>query len=309
MWKRYLALVALGCVAVAIATAALGKKEKEPTYQGHNLSYWVALYETGGSNEEAAANEAVTHIGTNTIPFLLKWIRYERPAWRERLDMAARRWRWPMPLQRLVSPLVSTRSERVAEGSGFAFKPLGTNGVTAIPELSVLAACTNKPQTAALAMQALHNIGTDGLPALLSVAKDTKHPLRYLAINNLALTPTNANAGSAVGPALIQFLNDASDSHMLALAAMWLGDNHYAPETSIPALTSCLTRPGQSVIARVGALSALAQYGPDAASALPAITNVLTDPALKDPIIPLRPLASNAIWKITTALATNSPPR
>ncbi len=100
MQKRYMTFIVLGFAVIAFVTVRIARKQNGPMFQRCRLSYWVALYPTAGSMQEASANEAVTHSETNGIPFLLKWIRYERPAWRTRLAVAARR--WPMPLQRLA---------------------------------------------------------------------------------------------------------------------------------------------------------------------------------------------------------------
>src|SRR3954447_7784619 len=51
-------------------------EKPEPVYKGKKLSEWVIS--TGTSPASFFNREALREIGTNGIPFYLKWIRYER---------------------------------------------------------------------------------------------------------------------------------------------------------------------------------------------------------------------------------------
>src|SRR3954447_21980914 len=66
-----LALVLTGVVAVVF-----WPEESEPVYKGKKLSEWVIS--AGTSPASFFNREALREIGTNGIPFYLKWIRYER---------------------------------------------------------------------------------------------------------------------------------------------------------------------------------------------------------------------------------------
>src|SRR3954471_20749245 len=66
----------LAFVVVAVLAAAFWPEKPEPVYKGKKLSECVIS--TGTSPELFVNREALREIGTNGIPFYLKWIRYER---------------------------------------------------------------------------------------------------------------------------------------------------------------------------------------------------------------------------------------
>jgi len=75
----------VACVLVAVLT-----REREPSYGESGLSEWVAICDSGPSRVYSAdewdmADDAIRHIGTNSLPLLLAWIDYQPPAWKERL--------------------------------------------------------------------------------------------------------------------------------------------------------------------------------------------------------------------------------
>ena len=307
MWKRTktLALILLSAAALALLAFALLRpaSEPEPQYKGRPLSYWLSLYPPADAEKRAAADEAVTQIGTNALPFLLNWIRYERPAWRTRAARALSR--MPDPLQRLTWPWVISRSETLAGSSGSGFQTLGTNAVGAIPELTRLMRNTNATQTARRAIQALTCIGTNSLPSLLSAAEDSRLPVRYYAVYVLGyqMPTTNAGLNEAVGSMLLRCLSATNDPDTVQMAAYGIGLRQYAPEVSVPALLACLANAGTNSSLREGAVVGLGRYGAPAAAALPALTNALSDASAD-----VRSAASNAIQQITSAALTNAQP-
>src|SRR5436190_21954088 len=84
--RRRLILFLLSAFALAaILTALLWPRDREPQYQGKSLSQWLEVYSRDADPTAAAA---VHEIGTNAVPWLLKWIRYERSDWREKVGAA-----------------------------------------------------------------------------------------------------------------------------------------------------------------------------------------------------------------------------
>src|SRR5438045_1382994 len=73
-------LVTIGNVPAALVIILLAMRE--PAYQGKALSQWVEAYVTTQDTEIQATGhdpaEAIAHIGSDAIPYLLMWIRYER---------------------------------------------------------------------------------------------------------------------------------------------------------------------------------------------------------------------------------------
>ena len=69
---------------VVLIAVAVWPGPKEPEYQGKKLSEWLAIYD--GTNTTVVAKdqaaEAVRQIGTNAVPWLIK---YERPVYRQEL--------------------------------------------------------------------------------------------------------------------------------------------------------------------------------------------------------------------------------
>jgi len=56
--------------------------EPEPMYKGRTLSAWLRRYSQTSDrpDDNAAAADAVRHIGTNAIPYLLQWMDWRAPA-------------------------------------------------------------------------------------------------------------------------------------------------------------------------------------------------------------------------------------
>src|SRR6266480_1197120 len=85
-WK-YLVLIGAG-VLVVVGLLVCGLfREREPEYGGKRLSEWVQVLGAHAANGGDAhlADEAIRHIGTNALPYLLKWLSYETPNWKFKL--------------------------------------------------------------------------------------------------------------------------------------------------------------------------------------------------------------------------------
>src|SRR4051812_14802182 len=76
MRRRKIIIGILALVVVEVLAVVFWPEESEPVYKGKKLSEWVIR--TGTSPELFFNREALREIGTNGIPFHLKWIRYER---------------------------------------------------------------------------------------------------------------------------------------------------------------------------------------------------------------------------------------
>src|SRR3954467_1925109 len=55
------------------ALASAGEQGDEPVYEGKRLSEWLQLHQHSGLGDHAA-KDAIRHLGTNSIPYLLSWI-------------------------------------------------------------------------------------------------------------------------------------------------------------------------------------------------------------------------------------------
>ena len=295
MRKWYIALFALACVAVVIAIAR-SATPKEPTYQERPLSYWV-LRSDKSPPDQNTADKAVRQIGTNALPFLVKWTRYERPAWLTRVVAALPR--LPIPVQVALAPRIPTHAERRAIASPRAFQTLGTNAAAAIPELTQLMRGTNAKATAQRAIFALGYVGTNGLPALLAAAEDQRYPFRWDVVTSFA---GQLSESDLVGPTLISWEADTNDPERSLAAKTALMLPRLWPEVRVPAMAASLETGGTNSSARLETIRALLILGSVAVKALPALTNASTDP---DPQV--RTMAMAAIKTITKKSAAPTP--
>jgi hypothetical protein len=95
--------------------------KREPTYDGHALSYWL---ETPLSQE---SRTALLAIGTNAIPHLLYWMTNRPPPWKLKVAQTLGPW---IPAS-MISRLCQSRQSKAMIG----FMMLGTNAASAIPVL------------------------------------------------------------------------------------------------------------------------------------------------------------------------------
>jgi hypothetical protein len=87
----------------------------------------------GLPGDAGQAEDGIRHIGTNAIPFLLKWIRYDRPAWKTKLYALVHRTPRGLKLAYLVTDI---SQERRAFGSMRALLVLGPEAHGAVRELA-----------------------------------------------------------------------------------------------------------------------------------------------------------------------------
>jgi len=189
-----------------VMVAVIVKPEREPEYGGRNLSDWVQVCARSDVHESREdAGKAFRHIGTNGIPYLLKWIRYETPSWKRKLFA-------------IKNPAVRTLSGRLrrrdfsaavrAEAAAYVLTTLGTNAEGAVGERGKLLSDGVTTASDGRAVLVLGNIGAAGLPPLI-LALTNRHSSawgRSMILHELKQMGTNA--GSAI-PVLLDALGDA----------------------------------------------------------------------------------------------------
>ncbi len=299
MRKRWKGLAFLAIFALAVLALLFFRSAKEPSCHGILLSEWIAIYNQHDPGFRLEAKEALSEIGTNALPYLIKWIGYEPPKWktflgRERdpgFDIGAPK-RW-IPRSLTDHP----GRERAGEAM-VAFEILGPSASPAIPHLLTLAKSANEEQSK-LATISLGLIGTPAIPALMqlisdsSLSPDTRfcatRTLNDLAYSAMVWGNLGTNATPAV-PLLIANLND-KDRIVAGESASVLGTLKSQPETVVPALMVALQNTDSLVRAR--AAHALGEFRAKALRALPPLTNALTD--TDDDV---RKCATNSIRKI-----------
>jgi hypothetical protein len=119
--RKTLWLVALLLPATVAVLCIFLQRTAEPCYQGKSLSEWVSINH-GAFVKYPDEPIAVMTIGTNALPFLVKWIQYRSHPWiQKRLPSFAQQFQ--------------ARRMDLARGSVMAFGILRDRAIPAIPQL------------------------------------------------------------------------------------------------------------------------------------------------------------------------------
>jgi len=138
----------------------------------------------GANDAKRKADEALKHIGTNALPYLLAWLRTEDPPWTNK----------PYQLAEYLPEIIRPRRGILLRyGVPEAFAPLGTDARRAVPELTKLAHDTNQLLNpayrvragAAAALAAYGSQATSAAPAVITLLSDTNREVRRAATNAL----------------------------------------------------------------------------------------------------------------------------
>jgi len=283
----------LAGIVAAVVVVVMWPRQLEPEYKGRKLSEWLAMYTRPWDfgepwERQQEASKAVSHVGTNALPWLMKWIAYDYPP--PRLTLRTFAMRLPRPISHFFLGWVwqqKTKAVVLAEDAVGGFKVIGTQGSPALPELVRLMRDRKSPERSLNALLALGYLGKDAVPPLLAALTDPQQPSRAEAA--WALSKMGANAASAV-PTLVRSLGD-QDPRVRLLAAKALGQLGLEPELVVPALTNCLGTSDSNL--RSMAMGSIGDFGEQAACAIPCLLSALNDP---DPQVGSS--ASNALYRI-----------
>ena len=187
MRKRYALLAATCGAPLAVALALLLTREREPRYEGKELSYWVRLWGLSPSDSvsRGQAQEAIVALGTNNFDLLVSRISFE-PSKDTLLRFA---WSLPLgPARKVLLRPVGNRfliKSRLARDAVEAFYAMGPAGAPAAP---LLAKTINSGGESAMnALKALEAIGEAAFPTIGSMITNatTPTPIRMQVINHL----------------------------------------------------------------------------------------------------------------------------
>jgi HEAT repeat protein len=318
-----LVLLAGGVVAGALL---LVSRQREPAYQGKTLTQWMNIYcspdnptarnlfpqRFGWSlprGKEAAemarrqseAAQAVSHMGTNAIPTLLKWEDKDgQVAWKYKVFAAL-----PKTLQERQSVdwwLVAADHYRV-DRAVYGLAILGSNASPAVPELT-RRMMTRASGSGVSAAAALANMGGAGLPALLSALTNTQTPNRGWVVRMVG-SATRAASNDLSGVLALAHCVRDTNANVGGMAAIELGFITSQPSITVPALIDGLAGTKGQIRAR--SAYALGYYGPEARPAIPALLRYLND---GDAFV--RQSVTNALQKIAPEVLQKNrenPPR
>jgi hypothetical protein len=234
MRKRKVIVLATLALA-AVVFLLLNTDEREPKYNGHSLSYWVNIFGDQWYNflfasvdpRFAEATNAVSHIGTNALPYLLKWIRYEQPSWRSKLIRQVRQLPSSYLPKDKLSNFIEGNNNRKAYYAASSFRILGTNALPALPELTAMMRDTTSPNTALRAAFALSALGPSAFPILTNALADPKQPNRQTLVFAIYASMPKVVGTNACLPPLVAAL---TDSNPLVRDAATGALTHLAPE-------------------------------------------------------------------------------
>ncbi len=298
-----------GSVIAVVVLGAILTSKPEPSYQGRSLSSWLETYgaEMDNAQDVQKGGAAIRHIGTNSLPFLLRWTSYEPPhygihrdhifIWRIRPDEIL-----PLAVQNWIEPSQKGKRANLAARSFELFKD---QAQPVIPRLDALMNDRRYPVASRNAVVALTSIGRDAIPVLAAQLAKTNAPNRRLVIRQCALYPELATNVDFILPQLIRCLDD-HDPWIRLRAGQSLSQiaQRFQPQPAIvvPVLIQCL-RTGSRGVPRISAILGLYEYGVQARAAVPILLQMTADPDEK-----IRNLVTNTLLNIAPESIANPAP-
>jgi HEAT repeat protein len=246
----------VAALVVVCGLAAFRTWDRQPAFEGKKLSDWLIQYENSqdDNDERAAAEAAVRRLGTNALPYLVKWLRYEPSQSQRKLAGALSRLPQRFQSDSLREWLLGREPETRAEAAVAGFSILGPAAAPAASRLDKLIGDKSLPASSARALRALVCIGPACLPHLMAALADPATPNRFAMAGTIALANLGTNARPAL-PLLIQCTKDA-DTRAAEGSVLALGVLKLEPDLTVPTLLNSLADQRQSIrIAAVWALS------------------------------------------------------
>lgn len=235
MPNRRKLLMVIAAVVAVVGAIAFFRRDIEPRHQGRSLSQWLMIYyESDRPNADRAlrpvAASAIRAIGTNALPCLLSWIRFETPSWHRDLARV-------MPMRVGNSrPARATvyRSYHQAEAARLGFRLLGTNAIGAMPELKLMMQDPSHPETANRAIEVLSRLGPPAFALMEDGLANTNQPFRESIALFLGLNTASSVGTNTCLPLLTNALGDP-DPEIRTTASNMIKRLTALPATNTPA--------------------------------------------------------------------------
>jgi hypothetical protein len=289
-WPRYL-IFFTGCI-VLLTFVFASSSQREPTYRGQTLTYWLmkSCFE-----RDAEATAAVRQIGTNALPSLTRWLVYQPSKMKVRLLDSAEK----LP-RKIGNPLrdfiAGDRLWKVRPDlATYGFSLLGPQAQPAIPEL--VRALIQNGDTDWRITRVLPYIGEEILPPLVTVMTNRANPkeLRADAVRWIRHTHLlNSFAASN----LVQCVQDR-EPEVATEAAFALAETRLEPDLVIPFLTNAVHT--FNSLDRCRSVNYISDYAQSARLALPALIELMSDPSLE-----VRDSVTNALSNIAPELLSQT---
>ncbi len=254
---------------------------REPSWHDRSLSSWLKDFDTvRPAASQAAADDALRHIGANALPALLSILRsHDSRLYRALLDVVH------------DQPFIELHLTSAPERHWRAVRAFQALGPIAKPALPSLVRMLDDPRTTDNAAFAIAGLRPEGVVALTAALTNQHTWVRRRAAATLglaglgrfdthsppaSLSELRADAKISV-PALLNSLRD-QDVYVRARAAIALGLIGQEAETVVPALIDCLADSDASGRVRSAAAKALGRFGEHAAAAVPALMQAARSP-------------------------------
>ena len=215
-------IVLAACVLGAIGVVAFWPRDNEPKYNGKTLNEWL---EISGSrrydNRWPQAEDAVRHIGTNGLPWLIKWISYDMPTWQEKTAQSKV---WRVLPRRLYRMVYNREYQTIWATEGFRILAPTSPQISAELE-RLMDGLPRRP--AVRAWVTVHNLGPAGLPIFFNVATNCARSVlvRCTAVDEIgnvfARVNTAANLATnnlPIVPGLVRCLEEPNNDPKIRAA-------------------------------------------------------------------------------------------
>jgi hypothetical protein len=286
-WRTIVISAVATIALVSLLVFVFWPREREPRYDGKKLRDWLEL--TSNAQEQQRAQKAIQEIGTNALPWLLKWIKHEPWHFKKHGSLIAL---LPAPLRDRISATGWDQTALATKG----FEVLGSQASPAIPGLVTIVR-GEQMGAAFVAVEALVDIGEPAIPALQKVIADPQWLLRrnaVMVIGNAGRLGTNELAAINL---LITALHDSKKQVAFSAATM-LKRFSDRPELVVPELVRFLNSSDSEL--QIAAIRSLGHFGKKAESAAPILALKLEVPDHR-----IRWEATNALSRIAPETLTN----
>jgi hypothetical protein len=297
-------VIALGFAAVVASVAFVWLNwllfcDGQPKYNDEKFMHWLLAQQFARDEAESdEAEQALSSIGTNAIPVLLKWLTAKEPRASAQSGPADYRWKIIAPRQYEIPRGLAMRWAEIGElredplGMAFwGFTAIGAKAQPAIPVLASIVAAKYELQNGSesaewqshrryIAAEALGYLGQPACSTLMDLLQGDEETRRYAisGVRRLGYGYQSPETAFAI-PILVRELRSAGSP--AAIDAAWaLGGIRWQPEATVPVLIEGLTN-SDPKIARA-CVFALDKYGVAASNAIPGITQLKQKRILED---------------------------
>jgi hypothetical protein len=261
-WRRVLWVAFVAAVLGTFAWMVLRPKEPEPVYQGRPVSYWLSeYYRKGGAafmdskypdpaRDPEMSNgpiAALKQIGTNAIPNYLRLAKSHISKTQRTLLLSSWLKYYPRWLLSYLNDIeiASVESPRKAR---LGFMLLGSNGVSAVPDLIHLLKTSDNQTSRRTAATALGYVGLnakDALPVLVQTIADHDEFVRVSAFRAIqeigkdrSTREWHSDCVSVILPELKKLSDDPRCDHWLLVQL--LEDLRFDVRLALPVLQPLL---------------------------------------------------------------------